>query len=67
MRVRLDLLAEDGGRRLKIGSRFSDAVIQVETEVPGAYDAVTTTGISMQSSTSETERANVAQSGELTG
>lgn len=45
MCVRLDLLAESGRRRLEVGGWF-DGVVQVKSEVPGAYDTVSTAGIS---------------------
>jgi len=47
MCVRLDLLAESGRRRLEVGGRLERAV-QVETKVPGAYDAVSAAGIPTQ-------------------
>ena len=50
MCVRLDLLAESGWRRLKVGSWF-DSGVQVESEVPGANDTVSTAGISTYMST----------------
>jgi hypothetical protein len=50
MRVRLNLLAISGGRRLEVGSWF-DGVVQVKSEVPGAYDTVSTAGISILMST----------------
>ena len=50
MCVRLDLLAESGWRRLEVGGWF-DVVVQVKSEVPGAYDTVSTTGISISLST----------------
>ena len=50
MCVRLDLLAESGWRRLEIGCWF-DGVVQVESKVPGAYDTVSTAGISILMST----------------
>lgn len=45
MRVRLDLLAEHGRRRLEVGGWFV-GLVQIETKVPGTYDAVSTSGIS---------------------
>ena len=50
MCVRLDLLAESGRRRLEVGSWF-DGVVQVKSEVPGAYDTVSTAEISISLST----------------
>lgn len=46
MCVRLDLLAERGWGRLEVGRRLKSAV-QIETQVPGAYDAVAAAGISI--------------------
>ena len=50
MCVRLDLLAESGWRRLEVGSWF-DGVVQLKTKVPGAYNTVSTAGISTLMST----------------
>ena len=50
MCVRLDLLTKSGRRRLEAGSWF-DALVQVESKVPGAYDTVSTAGISISLST----------------
>ncbi len=50
MCMRLDLLAESGWRRLEVGSWF-DGVVQVKTKVPGAYNTVSTAGISTLMST----------------
>ena len=50
MCVRLDLLAESGRWRLEVGSWF-DGVVQVKSEIPGAYDTVSTAGISTLTST----------------
>jgi hypothetical protein len=44
--MRLDLLAKHGRRRLEVGSWFG-SVVQIETKVPGAYDTVSTAGISV--------------------
>lgn len=49
MCVRLDLLAESSRRRLEVGGWF-DGVVQVKSEVPGAYDTVSTAGISISMS-----------------
>lgn len=49
MCVRLDLLAESSRRRLEVGGWF-DGVVQVKSEVPGAYDTVATAGISISMS-----------------
>jgi len=46
MCMRLDLLAEHGRRRLEVGSWFG-SLVQIETKVPGTYDTVSTTGISI--------------------
>ena len=59
MCVRLDLLAESGWRRLEVGSWF-DGVVQVKSEVPGAYDTVSTAGISTLMSTHVVRAAVVA-------
>lgn len=50
VRMRLHLLAESGGRRLIIGRRFG-GVVEVESEVPGADDAVSAAGVSVPLST----------------
>jgi len=50
MRVRLDLLAVSGWRRLKVG-RWFDGVVQVESKVPGADDTVSAAGVSIFVST----------------
>jgi hypothetical protein len=50
MCVRLDLLAEGSGRRLEVGS-WLEVIVQIEPEVPSAYDAVSATGISILLST----------------
>ena len=60
MCVRLDLLAESGRRRLEVGGRLERAV-QVETKVPGAYDAVSAAGISTQWSVRRLLHANNQQ------